>query len=227
MTRYVKVFVAIAAALILFISCKRPVETTQLIVNTDDCTGCGKCVEVCPYNAIEVIDGSDFNDHDIADRLTSRIRMVQMVIPSVSVNATFESVLDFDDGITRSACTSAESRVIYRFMKNREIPSAVVISGKLSRSSIRTERAGIFSRINLFKGLSLLIDAEARVTPTSVAGAGPDRKRYIFGPGLEYQLGTAARVWGIVEQERTNLAKNENWWRLRAGLEFYPNSFNI
>lgn len=172
-------------------------------------------------------DGSDFNNHDIADRLTSRVRLVQMVIPSVSVNTTFESVIDFDDGITRAACTSFESRIVYRFLRNREIPSAVVISGKLSRSSIRTERAGIFSRINLYRGLSLLIDAEARVTPTSVAGAGHDRKRYIFGPGLEYQFGTAARIWGIVEQERTNLAKNENWWRLRAGLEFYPGSFNF
>ncbi|MCD4777269.1 MAG: 4Fe-4S binding protein [Candidatus Aegiribacteria sp.] len=55
--RYVKVFVAVATALVLFISCEGPVESTQLIVNTDDCTGCGKCVEVCPYNAIEVIDG--------------------------------------------------------------------------------------------------------------------------------------------------------------------------
>lgn len=171
--------------------------------------------------------GSDFLNHDIADRLTSRIRMVQMVIPSVSVNTTFESVIDFDDGITRSACTSFESRIVYRFLRNHEIPSAVVIYGKLSRSSIRTERAGIFSRINLYRGLSLLIDAEARVTPTSVAGAGHDRKRYIFGPGLEYQFGTAARIWGIVEQERTNLSKNENWWRLRAGLEFYPGSFNF
>lgn len=59
----------------------------------------------------------------------------------------------------------------------------------------------------------------------SVAGAGTERKRYILGPGLEYQFGTTARIWGVVEQERTNLEKNENWWRLRAGLEFYPGTF--
>ena len=169
-------------------------------------------------------DGSDFNDHDIADRLTSRVRLVQMVIPSISVNATFESVIDFDDGITRSACNSLESRIVYRFMSSRDIVSSVVLFGKLSRSSIRTERAGIFSRVNLYKGLSILLEAEARVTPTSVAGAGPDRKRYVFGPGLEYQFGTAARIWGMVEQERTNLVTNQNWWRVRAGLEFYPGS---
>ncbi len=172
-------------------------------------------------------DGSDFLDHDIADRLTSRVRLMQMVIPSVSVNATFESVIDFDDGITRSACTSAESRIVYRFMRSRDITSAIVVFGKLSRSSIRTERAGVFSRINLYRGLSFLFDAEAHVTPTSVTGAGPDRKRYVFGPGFEYQFGNTARIWGIIEQERTNLEKNQNWWRFRAGLEFYPGYFNI
>ncbi len=171
--------------------------------------------------------GSDFLDHDIADRVTSRVRVVQMVIPSVSVNAIFESVIDFDDGVTRSACTSAESRILYRFRRSNEVPSSVVVYGKLSRSAIRTERAGIFSRVNLYRGLSLLLDAEARVTPTSVAEAGPDRKRYIFGSGLEYQFGNTARIWGIVEQERTNLERNENWWRMRAGLEFYPGSFNL
>ncbi len=174
-----------------------------------------------------IYDGSDFLNHNIADRLTSRIRLVQMVFPAVSVNTTFESVIDFDDGVTRNACTSLESRVLYRFMKNRDVPSVVVLSAKLSRSSIRTERAGIFSRINIYKGLSLLLDAEARVTPTSFAGAGPFRKRYTFGPGLEYQLGTIARIWGIVSQERTNLNRNENWWRVRAGLELYPGSFNF
>jgi len=169
-------------------------------------------------------DGSDFNDHDIADRLTSRVRLVQMVIPSMSVNTIFESAVDFDEGVTRSACTSLESRIVYRFMRSRDITSSVVLFGKLSRSSIRTERAGIFSRVNLYKGLSILLEAQARVTPTSVAGAGPDRKRYVFGPGLEYQFGTAARIWGMVEQERTNLVTNQNWWRVRAGLEFYPGS---
>ncbi len=169
-------------------------------------------------------DGSDFNDHDIADRLTSRVRLVQMVIPSMSVNAIFESAVDFDEGVTRSACTSLESRIVYRFMRSRDITSSVALYGKLSRSSIRTERAGIFSRVNLYKGLSILLEAQARVTPTSVAGAGPDRQRYVFGPGLEYQFGTAARVWGMVEQERTNLVTNQNWWRVRAGLEFYPGS---
>ena len=57
MTPYAKVFVILAAVLLLLSACKCPVENTQLIVNPDDCTGCGECVEVCPYGAIEVIDG--------------------------------------------------------------------------------------------------------------------------------------------------------------------------
>ncbi len=175
-----------------------------------------------------VYDGVDFLDQEIADRLTSRVRLMQMgILPSISVNTIFESVMDFDDGTVRSACTALESRLVWRFLKNRDVPSAVVFSGRLTRSSIRTERAGVFSRINIFRGLSFLAEAEARVTPTSVAGAGPDRQRYTFGPGLEYQFGNKARIWGIVEQERTNLTRNENWWRIRSGLEFYPGSVSF
>ncbi len=170
--------------------------------------------------------GTNYLGDDLADRFTSRIRFARMIVPSLAVNTTFESVIDYD-GVIRSACTSLESRLVYRFMRSRDITSSVVVFGKLSRSSIRTERAGIFSRVNLFKGLSILLEAEARVTPTSVAGAEPDRKRYVFGPGLEYQFGTTARIWGMVEQERTNLETNQNWWRIRAGLEFYPGTFNF
>ena len=170
-------------------------------------------------------DGRNFLDREIADRLTSRVRLMQMgILPSISVNTTFESVVDFDDGTVRAACASLESRLVWRFLKDRDVPSSVVLSGRLARSSVRTERGGIFSRINIYRGLSLLLEAEARITPTSVAGAGPDRQRYVFGPGLEYQFGNRARIWGIVEQERTDLARNENWWRFRSGLEFYPGS---
>jgi len=57
MTRFANTLAAAVAAIILLSACKGPVESTQLVVNPDDCTGCGECVEVCPYNAIEVIDG--------------------------------------------------------------------------------------------------------------------------------------------------------------------------
>lgn len=57
MARSVKTLFVIAVLFIMFTACEGPVESTQLIVDTDDCIGCGECVEVCPYNAIEIIDG--------------------------------------------------------------------------------------------------------------------------------------------------------------------------
>jgi hypothetical protein len=170
--------------------------------------------------------GTNYLGDDLADRFTSRIRLVRMIIPSLAVNTTFESVIDYD-GAIRSACTSAETRILYRFMRSREVPSVITLSGKLSSSSIRTERAVLFSRINFYRGLSLLLNAEARSTPTMVAGAGNTRKRIVFGPGLEYQIGTTLRVWGIIEQERTDLEEVEVWWRVRTGLEFYPGSLTL
>ena len=107
------------------------------------------------------------------------------------------------------------------------MPSEIVLSGKLSTSSIRAERAALFSRINFYRGFSLLLNAEARSAPTMVAGASDTRKRIVFGPGLEYQLGTTLRVWGIIEQERTDLEEVEVWWCVRTGLEFYPGSLKF
>jgi ferredoxin len=37
--------------------CKSPTGDVQLYVDPDMCIGCGECEEVCPYGAIEVIDG--------------------------------------------------------------------------------------------------------------------------------------------------------------------------
>jgi len=57
MTRFAKTLAVAAALAILLIACEGPVDNTQLQVNTDDCTGCQECMEVCPYNAIEIING--------------------------------------------------------------------------------------------------------------------------------------------------------------------------
>jgi ferredoxin len=57
-----KPFARLVAVLFLFAlltaSCAGPTDNSQLIVNTDDCTGCAQCEEVCPYGAVEVIDGN-------------------------------------------------------------------------------------------------------------------------------------------------------------------------
>lgn len=38
-------------------ACSGPSDTTQLVVDPDLCIGCGECEEVCPYGAVEVVDG--------------------------------------------------------------------------------------------------------------------------------------------------------------------------
>jgi NAD-dependent dihydropyrimidine dehydrogenase PreA subunit len=53
MTRFASLFLL----LLLLCCCGGPTDTTQLTVDEDLCYGCGKCEEVCPYGAIEVIDG--------------------------------------------------------------------------------------------------------------------------------------------------------------------------
>ncbi len=57
MTQSARALLFIAAALLMLAACEGPTDNTQLIVSLEDCTGCGECTEVCPYGAIEVIDG--------------------------------------------------------------------------------------------------------------------------------------------------------------------------
>ena len=56
MMRYIEALL-ICFALLLSASCAGPTEATGLVVDTTKCIGCGECEKVCPYNAIEVIDG--------------------------------------------------------------------------------------------------------------------------------------------------------------------------
>ena len=175
-----------------------------------------------------IYDGTDYTDRDIADRLTGRVRLTRMVIPSyLTVNTTFEAVFDVDGDDFRTACTSGEARVLYRLPITTVVPSTVSLTGKLALSSIRTSWLELFTRVNVWRGLSLLADARLRETPTDVQLAGPYRQRLTFGPGLEYRFGEQVRLWGLVEQERTNLQEVEVWWRMRAGLELYPGTLSF
>lgn len=175
-----------------------------------------------------IYDGTDYTDRDIADRLTGRVRLTRMVIPDyLTVNTTFETVFDVDGDDFRTACTSGEARVLYRLPITTVVPSTVSLTGKLALSSIRTAWLELFTRVNVWRGLSLLADARLRETPTDVQMAGPNRRRLTFGPGLEYRFGEQVRLWGLVEQERTNLQEVEVWWRMRAGLEIYPGTLSF
>jgi len=55
MTRFTEALVL--AAMLLLAACSPPTESTGLVVDNDLCIGCGECEKVCPYNAIEVVDG--------------------------------------------------------------------------------------------------------------------------------------------------------------------------
>ena len=57
MTRFTKLLLLAALALVVLAACDSPLASALLTVNSSSCVGCGECEEVCPYNAIEVIDG--------------------------------------------------------------------------------------------------------------------------------------------------------------------------
>ncbi len=57
MTRFTRLLILTLLGFILVASCKAPLENTMLTVDATRCVGCGECEEVCPYNAIEIIDG--------------------------------------------------------------------------------------------------------------------------------------------------------------------------
>ncbi len=55
MTRFTEAL--LLAVLLMLLACSGPVDSTGLVVDNDLCIGCGECEKVCPYNAIEVVDG--------------------------------------------------------------------------------------------------------------------------------------------------------------------------
>lgn len=57
MTRSTKITVFVFAALAVLAACASPLANAMITVDTARCIGCGECEEVCPYGAIEVIDG--------------------------------------------------------------------------------------------------------------------------------------------------------------------------
>jgi hypothetical protein len=169
-----------------------------------------------------VLDGDDYLDNPIASRMTGRIRAVQQFSPVFSLNMTVTSTFDFDDGETRTAATQGAARLVYQFRKSGDVPSSLSVGGQYTTSSIETSRLDIGSRINVWRGLSLLLNTDFWEGPTSVPGAGATRKKVVLGAGLEYRIIDNLLVWAKVEQERSDFSEVEVWERLSTGLEFYP-----
>ena len=57
MTRSTRIFLFAFAVLVAVAACSSPLANAMLSIDTARCIGCGECEEVCPYGAIEVIDG--------------------------------------------------------------------------------------------------------------------------------------------------------------------------
>lgn len=57
MTRSTKAIVILLALAAVLAACASPLANAMITVDTSKCIGCGECEEVCPYGAIEVIDG--------------------------------------------------------------------------------------------------------------------------------------------------------------------------
>ncbi|MCK5132897.1 MAG: 4Fe-4S binding protein [Candidatus Sabulitectum sp.] len=57
MMRFTKFLLIAVLALAVLAACDGPLANALLTVDTSRCVGCSECEEVCPYNAIEVIDG--------------------------------------------------------------------------------------------------------------------------------------------------------------------------
>jgi len=57
MTPSTRVILVLFALLAAVAACSSPLANAMITVDTTRCIGCGECEEVCPYGAIEVIDG--------------------------------------------------------------------------------------------------------------------------------------------------------------------------
>ena len=63
MMRYASLLAAVI--MLALVACQGPADDTQLVVDPDLCKACGECEEVCPYGAIEIIDGNAVIDPNL------------------------------------------------------------------------------------------------------------------------------------------------------------------
>ena len=49
------ILILVVGLLVLFTACKK-VTTIEFTVDRNSCNGCGRCIQTCPFNAIELND---------------------------------------------------------------------------------------------------------------------------------------------------------------------------
>lgn len=165
--------------------------------------------------------GEDYTGGEIADRLSGRVRAVQSISQTVSYNMTMAAAMDYCEDGWSVASGMAAARLRFLLDRGGEIPSVLSLGSSFSTSVFSTAHFDLFSRFNIYRGLSLLGNIDARRTPTDVSGAPESRRSLVLGGGAEYQLRDNVRCWMMLEQERTEYQETENWGRMRAGLDLY------
>ncbi|MBN2529021.1 MAG: nitroreductase family protein [Deltaproteobacteria bacterium] len=81
-------------------------------IETDKCTGCGKCVAVCPYDALQVIDGKarvtgDKSMHCgqcVAVCPENAVRVTDLVVPTLKGTYPNEAAALFESVMHRRSC---------------------------------------------------------------------------------------------------------------------------
>ncbi len=171
--------------------------------------------------------GEDYTGAEIADRVSGRVRAVQSLSTTVSYNMTMALAMDHHEDGWSIAKGMGGARMLFLLDRGGEVPTTLSIGTSVSSSAMTTACADLFSRVNVYRGLSLLGRIDARRTPTDLAGAPEHRQSLVLGGGLEYQLGRNLRCWTMIEQERTEYRQIENWSRLRAGLDVFPGRLEL
>lgn len=169
--------------------------------------------------------GEDYSGLGLPNRFTARVRAVQNVARNVMFNITFSQAADFYEDETRFGPFQSAIRSQYKFNGWGNVPSSIMLGGQLTESAVTTRLGELEGRISLYSGLSALVTGKLLYTPSSVQNTGGYRTREIVGGGLEFRMNNGLNSFVVYEREASNLAPNQVWGKIRAGVGFYPAQF--
>lgn len=166
--------------------------------------------------------GEDYLGENLGSRVSCSARAVGWLTPKISLNVTGRACFDRRDGEWSRSLGAGIARMSFFFGLPVQNPSSLTLGGMYTSSAITTSRLEASSRVRLYRGLYALLSGDFRSGPTVFPGGPASRQRVVLGTGLEYRFGTTAVTWVRVENERTELARIEDWARLEAGIEITP-----